>query len=142
MSPSPSWAELPEFDPPPDLWPRILALHRRRRQRRIAGAIAAGLFGTALAAYVLLERGPSADASLAPLQARSTQLENELAALVPAASRDNPARHELERIERALQRAYERGAAHGELAALWRQRNEQLGILLATRQQDMQVTRL
>ena len=73
--------DLPEFDPPPDLWPRIAAVYARRRQNRqravFGTALAAGI---ALLAIVLPQLAPTpADHGLVQLQQRSQALEHELA---------------------------------------------------------------
>jgi hypothetical protein len=82
---------LPELEPPPGSWDRILAEHRRRRRARVAWQAAAGAAVLAIATLVPVVgvRSPSAPAS--PPQAGSGADVGELV----AASR------ELERVLRA-----------------------------------------
>ena len=52
------------------------------------------------------------------------------------------ARSGLQRIDSALQAAYDRGARANELAPLWKERSELLSTLLAVRQQSAAITRI
>lgn len=128
---------LPEFDPPAWLDARVAAVLARAPQRRrwlLPVAVAAG----ALLAVGLAWRAPApttdADAGEAAWLARSRGLERELARLRPAHEVPGSAlalEAELARVDRALQSAYDRGAAAPELQPLWQQRNDTLDSLLA-----------
>lgn len=137
-------AALPEFDPPPQLWARIEAEHRRRRQHarvlRWGGGLAAML---ALAAVIALAPRPQIDIAnpLAQLERRSHELEQAYAGLSQTASPlENEA--ELRAVEVALQQAYDRGAAVDELLPLWQQRNDVLSNLIALAADGAQPTRI
>jgi hypothetical protein len=137
-------AALPEFDPPPQLWARIDAEHRRRQQRgrvlRWGSGLAAML---ALAAVIALAPRPQTAAAnpLAQLERRSQELEQAYAGLSQAASPlENEA--ELRAVELALQHAYDRGAAVDELLPLWQQRNDVLSNLIALAADGAQPTRI
>lgn len=137
-------AALPEFDPPPQLWARIEAEHRRRRQRsrtlRWGGGLAAML---ALAAVIALAPRPqiAAVTPLAQLERRSHELEQAYAGYSRTASAmDNEA--ELRSVELALQQAYDRGASADELLPLWRQRNDVLSNLIVLAADGTQPTRI
>jgi hypothetical protein len=131
-------------EPPADLWLRIERAHvgrRRRRLRlRLAGTAMAVL--SVVAAFVFVPHAPGAT----DWQARSQALEIELRAIPVGALADDSvtreARSGLERIDGALQAAYDRGARSNELVPLWKQRSELLSTLLAVRQQSAAVTRI
>ena len=125
----------------PDLWPRILVAHTQRRRRlrvRVASVLLAGMTGTAVL-FMLPASAPGTD-----WQARAQALEIELRAyptdMVDADARE--ARSGLQRIDSALQAAYDRGARANELAPLWKERSELLSTLLAVRQQSAAITRI
>lgn len=136
---------LPAFDPPADLWPRIAATYegRRRNRRRT-------LFGTALAAGIALLavavpqlRGPQRmDDALTVLQQRSQALEVELADLSANATTPIESEAELRAIETALQAAYDRGGADAEIAPLWQARNDLLSSLIAVHAAGGRLTRI
>jgi hypothetical protein len=137
--------DLPEFDPPADLWPRIAAAYEgRRRSRRRA------LFGTALAAGIALLaiavpqlRGPQPiDDALAALQRQSRALEVELADLSANGAAPIESEVELRAIETALQAAYDRGGADAEIAPLWQARNDLLSSLIAVHTAGGRLTRI
>ena len=101
-----SAGSLPEFQPPASGWEQVLqrraSVQRSRRQRQV-GAL--GGAAALLVAWLAFVPAP------APLPMRSeAQLQ--------------PLDAELARIDRALQRAYDRGAASDEMAALWQARAE------------------
>jgi hypothetical protein len=139
-------AALPEFDPPAHLWARIEAEHQRRRQRRRVAQWGTGIAAmVALAAVLLLapqrELVSSGSSALAMLESRSQELEQRYAGLSQTASTlDDEA--ELRAVERALQQAYDRGAAVDELMPLWQQRNEVLTSLIALAADGAQLTRI
>lgn len=139
-------AALPEFDPPAHLWARIEAEHQRRRQRRRIAQWGTGIAAVVALAAVLLfvpqrELVPSGSSALAVLESRSQELEQMYAGLSQTASTlDDEA--ELRAVERALQQAYDRGAAVDELMPLWQQRNEVLTSLIALAADGAQLTRI
>ncbi len=135
--------DLPEFDAPPDLWPRIAAIYARRRQNRrrtvFGGALAAGI---ALLAIVTPQLTTTpVDHTLTQLQQRSQALEHELAGLSAGAA-PIESEAELRAIETALQAAYDRGGATDEIAPLWRARNDLLRSLIAVHAAGGQLTRI
>lgn len=138
-------AELPELDPPPALRARIeaawAARQRHRRLQRVGGmALAAGL---ALAALLLRLPGPTPDEGLAVLRDESRQLEQRLStgALVHSGA-TLATELELQRVEAALQQAYDQGAAARDLAPLWRRRVDLLGVLLQLQQPEQQLSQI
>ena len=140
------WLRLPEFEPDPMLWSRIVAARvqqSRTTRRRRAGWIGAALAAT-LAAFVVLPRLgdvlPVRD-EVRQWQQRSQTLEHEWRASARAPG-DPRARAELNLIDDALQAAYDRGAASSELAPLWKQRSEALHSLISNGQQRAAVTRI
>ena len=138
-------AALPEFDPPPQLWARIEAEHRRRSQRRRIVRWGAGIAAAfALAAVLLMSPQPQVrpgGSALALLEHRSHELEQRYAGLSQIASPlENEA--ELRAVELALQEAYDRGAAAEELMPLWQQRNDVLTSLIALAADGAQLTRI
>lgn len=131
-----------------EMWPRIAAIYlaqrKRRITRRLAGAglaVAASLAGVALVPAWLAQHGSSLD-----WQARAQALEMQIDALpLPIGTQDSAAQQtetELARLDILLQAAYDRGAQQHELALLWQQRSELLGVLLAARQQQFSSTRI
>ena len=131
--------------PAPDLWPRIAAAHatriRRRRTLRFSGI---GLVATSALCAVLLIPGfrsgsPDALASV-DWQARAQALELQLDALPMPVEVGNS--HsiatvaQISRLDSQLQTAYDGGAAHETIAALWKQRSELLSVLLSDRRQQ------
>ena len=133
-----------QAEPSGDLWLRIERAHgtrrRRRLQKRIAGA--ALLTFCALGAFLMVPRV----AAPTDWQARSQALEIQLRAIPVNALADDAVTREassgLERVDTALQAAYDRGARSSELVPLWKQRSELLSTLLAVRQQSAAVTRI
>jgi len=126
----------------PDLWPRIAAAHtqrrRRRTQLRLSGAFAF-MLAVGGAVFMFLQTPPGTD-----WQARAQTLEIELRAY-PADLGDPAAREArsgLQRVDSALQAAYDRGARANELVPLWKERSELLSTLLAVRQQSAAITRI
>ncbi|MBS0556028.1 MAG: hypothetical protein JSR27_01290 [Proteobacteria bacterium] len=132
---------------PPDLWPRIAASHasrqRRRRWRRLAtgGSVVALVAGLAFS----LTAWRHAVAPDIDWQSRAQALELQLDSLpMPAAK--NPmaqlAESELAHLDSNLQAAYDRGAARGDMDALWQRRCELLDALLSVRRQQTLSTRI
>lgn len=129
-------------EPPAQLWPRIVQAHaaRRRRRFRLRIAAAMGVVLSVAAGALILPRSPAGT----DWQARAQALEIELRAF-PADSGDSAAREArsgLERVDSALQSAYDRGAHANELGPLWKERSELLSTLLAVRQQSASITRI
>lgn len=126
---------------PQDLWPRIAQAHVQRRRRRfrvrLAGVMLFVLTGSG--ALLMLPQPAGTD-----WQARAQALEIELhgfpADIGDPAARE--ARSGLERVDSALQSAYDRGARTNELVPLWKERSELLSTLLAVRQQSAAITRI
>jgi hypothetical protein len=139
-------AALPEFDPPVGLWARIEAEHQRRRQRRRVLQWGAGIAAALALATVLLvapqrDVTSSSHSTLALLETRSQELEQRYADMSQSvAALENEA--ELRAVERALQQAYDRGAAAEELMPLWQQRNDVLTSLIALAADGAQLTRI
>jgi len=136
--------DLPEFDPPADLWPRIAATYARRRQNRrralVGTALAAGI--ALLAVVVPHLATPPVDRALVELQRRSQALEHELAGLAAVGTAPIESEVELRAIETALQSAYDRGGATDEIAPLWQARNDLLSSLIAVHAAGGQLTRI
>ena len=138
-------AEPAMLPPSADLWQRIATAHvarkRRRAMRRIAGIGSAAVLVIAMVTVgiVKLREPPAVD-----WQARAQALEMQLNEAL--AQRDLPVtgdtEEELERVDLALQAAYDRGADKTELVPLWKQRSELLSLLLAARQQQLALTRI
>jgi hypothetical protein len=138
-------AEPAMLPPSADLWQRIATAHgarrRRRTMRRIAGVGGAAVLVIAMVTVgvVKLREPPAVD-----WQARAQALELQLNEAL--AQRDLPmsgdTEEELERVDLALQSAYDRGANKTELVPLWKQRSELLSLLLAARQQQLAMTRI
>ncbi|MGA9341364.1 MAG: hypothetical protein WBV61_03405 [Rhodanobacteraceae bacterium] len=137
---------LPEFAPDAALWPRVQAAHRRRRRQRAVRRVG---FGAAImvllvAIIVVMPRAPdqSAHSHLATSQQESHRLERKWQDTRGDAP-DNPiARANVRLVDRALQAAYDRGAAPAELELLWRKRNEALRRLVSRRPGSVAVTRI
>ena len=138
-------AEPAMLPPSADLWQRIATAHvarkRRRAVRRVAGVGSAAVLVVAMitAGVIKLREPPAVD-----WQARAQALEMQLNEAL--AQRDVPlsadTEEELERVDLALQSAYDRGANKTELVPLWKQRSELLSLLLAARQQQLALTRI
>jgi hypothetical protein len=138
-------AEPAMLPPSADLWQRIATAHvarkRRRAMQRVVGIGAAAVFVVAMvtAGAIKLREPPAVD-----WQARAQALEMQLNDAL--AQRDLPVsvdtEEELERVDLALQAAYDRGANKTELVPLWKQRSELLSLLLAARQQQLALTRI
>ena len=132
--------------PSADLWSRIATAHQARRRRRTmrrmlgAGAAAAVVLVATMAVGVRWTREPTA----VDWQSRAQALELQLNAAVAQrnAPVSNDTQEELERVDLALQAAYDRGANKTELVPLWKQRSELLSVLLAARQQQLALTRI
>ena len=131
--------------PSADLWQRIATAHvarkRRRAIQRVAGAGGAAVLVIAMVtAGVIKLREPASVDWQARAQALELQLNDALA------QRDQPmsgdTEEELERVDLALQSAYDRGANKTELVPLWKQRSELLSLLLTVRQQQLALTRI
>lgn len=125
---------LPEFDPDPALWSRILSrrlqmVNRRQRRNRW---LATGLSAAAVLCVVVVSRvqpGLQQADDVAAWQRQSQQLEAEWLTL----SRSMPdprARAELRLIDLELQTAYDRGATASDLIPLWKLRSEALRELI------------
>jgi hypothetical protein len=128
-----------------DLWPRIAAAHAARRRRRIVRRfVGAGSAAVFLIAVVIAGVLKTRESAAVDWQARAQALELQLNQAI--AQRDElpsvDTEEELERVDLALQSAYDRGANKKELAPLWKQRSELLSVLLAARQQQLALTRI
>ena len=140
------WLRLPEFEPDPMLWSRIVSAHAlqaRAARRRRAGWIGSALAAT-VAAFVVLPRIgdlPRGQDEAWQWQQRSQSLEHEWRASARAPG-DPRARAQLHLIDDALQAAYDRGATSRELAPLWKQRSEALHSLINNDHQRSAVTRI
>lgn len=139
--------DLPTFDPPDHLWPRIVAERQRRQASRrrtfVGAALAAGIALAAVALpHLMSSRPPAFDNGVVELQRRSQALEHELAALTTDGAGPIESEAELRLIEVALQAAYDRGGELEEIAPLWRQRNELLSSLIAVHAAGGQLTRI
>lgn len=128
-------AALPEFDPPAWLDARVEATLARPVQRRGRWLLPLATAAGAALAALLAWRAPAPDAAVdAAWIARSRGLESELARVRMASDAPGNAlalEAELARIDRALQAAYDRGAAAQELAPLWQRRTDTLDSLVA-----------
>ena len=138
-------AEPAMLPPSADLWQRIATAHvarkRRRTVRRVAGVgSAAMLFVAMVTVGVVKLREPTSVDWQARAQALELQLNEALVqrGVQPAGDTEE----ELERVDFALQAAYDRGANKNELVPLWKQRSELLSLLLAARQQQLALTRI
>jgi len=139
-------AELPEFDPPAHLWARIDAAVVARKRRRIWGAMATGGALAASAVFALMLVRPAATPGsdvLVNLRSQSQRLETQLAsATLVHTSATLGTELELQRVESALQFAYDHGADTQELAPLWRRRVDLLAVLLQLQQPDQQLSQI
>lgn len=138
-------AEPSMLPPSADLWQRIATAHvarkRSRAMRRIAGAGSAVVLVIAMVTVGVIKfREPPAVDWQARAQALEMQLNEALAQRDLPMSGDTE--EELERVDLALQAAYDRGANKTELVPLWKQRSELLSLLLASRQQQLALTRI
>ena len=138
-------AEPAMLPPSADLWQRIATAHvvrkRRRAMRRIAGVGGAAVLVIAMVTVGVVKwREPPAVDWQARAQALEMQLNDALAQRDLSLSGDSE--EELERVDLALQAAYDRGANKTELVPLWKQRSELLSLLLAARQQQLALTRI
>lgn len=139
-------AAVPEFDPPAWLDARVHASLSQPPAPRRAWLPLAAAAAVVLAA-VLLWRIPAPQGGVdeAAWVAQSRGLEQELARVrltsdVPGGAAGLEA--ELARIDRALQAAYDRGAATRELAPLWQQRADTLDSLVAAHRSRDGVVRI
>jgi len=141
--------ELPIAEPSPDLWGRITHAHqvalRRARRRRLAlwSGSAIALVAALVGASAL--RAPRNPGGEVDWQARAQALELQLR---EAATAGRPgalpaeAYSELVRVDRALQAAYDEGAEHPRVTALWKRRSELLNTLLQARRENVEITRI
>ncbi len=122
------------------LWSRIADEHLTRKRRRLRRRIGFATVLTTCAVvgvFVGLQRFP-AHAQI-DWQARAQALELQLdalgsntSALLPVGS-DADLHYSLNRVDRALQAAYDRHASNAELSSLWKRRSELLNTLLVAR---------
>lgn len=131
--------------PSADLWSRIATAHQARRRRRtMQRTIGAGAAAAVLVATIAIGVRWTHEPAAVDWQSRAQALELQLNAAV--AQRNAPVssdmQEELERVDLALQSAYDRGANKTELVPLWKQRSELLSVLLAARQQQLALTRI
>jgi hypothetical protein len=140
-----STAEPAMLPPSADLWQRIATAHvtrkRRRAMQRVVGIGSAAVLVIAMVTVGVGKlREPAAVDWQARAQALELQLNDALAqrGLPPSGDTEE----ELERVDLALQSAYDRGANKNELVPLWKQRSELLGLLLSARQQQLALTRI
>ena len=127
---------------PQDLWQRIAHAHAARRRRRIRIRVAGAMvfvLGVA-GSFLLLPQAPAGTDWQARAQALEIELRSFPADIGDPAARE--ARSGLERVDSALQSAYDRGARANELVPLWKERSELLSTLLAVRQQSASITRV
>lgn len=130
---------LPQFVPDPALWLRVLARARRRQARRTAlTACCTLLLAGAVASLLQVPGAPVAT----DWQARSVDLERELAATTPRGPAPAPLVDALGGVDRALHAAYARGAAPSERAALWQARSELLESLVEAQRSGLRATRI
>lgn len=145
--------ELPLDGPSAELWPRIAAAHRQRvrraRARRVAvwcagcGFVLAALIGGTNGWFEAVQSSADVD-----WQARAQALEMQLRVLNSAASprvdamAGFEAQDELVLIDAALQAAYDEGAAHERVNALWKRRSELLDTLVNARRHNMEISRI
>ena len=116
-------AEPAMLPPSADLWQRIATAHvvrkRRRAMRRIAGVGGAAVLVIAMVTVGVVKwREPPAVDWQARAQALEMQLNDALAQRDLSLSGDSE--EELERVDLALQAAYDRGANKTELVPLWK----------------------
>ena len=141
-SPHPLLADLPVFAPDAELWQRIAATHRARRNGRrnvrwAAIAAAAAIVVGATALVPSWNRVPT----LADGPRESQALEREWRMVAASAQRPAADLARLHVIDAALQAAYDRGAHDDEIQPLWKQRNQALRGLILTARTDA-VTRI
>ncbi len=140
-----SSAEPAMLPPSADLWQRIASAHAARKRRRAMQRVV-GIGGAAVLviAMIAMGAGKLREPAAVDWQARAQALELQLNDAL--AQRDLPrsgdTEEELERVDLALQSAYDRGANKTELVPLWKQRSELLGLLLSARQQQLALTRI
>jgi hypothetical protein len=141
--------ELPIAEPSPDLWRRIaqahqVALHRARRRRlALWSASAIALVAVLVGANAL--RAPTGPAGEVDWQARAQALELQLrdaATTEGIGALPAEAYTELVRVDGALQAAYDEGAEHPRVTALWKRRSELLNTLLQARRGNVEITRI
>ncbi|HRQ65048.1 MAG TPA: hypothetical protein PKZ76_09325 [Xanthomonadaceae bacterium] len=124
---------LPELEPPPTLWPRVLEARRRERRMRIlAPAVAAAVACVGLALALLV----APPATPPPMAALDSLIEDNrrLAAALEVRQGEATALHAWQRarirsleidlslLERRLQAGYSSAASNHELESLWRAR--------------------
>lgn len=136
---------LPIAEPAPDLWPRIVERHARARQRaRRRRALAAGAALVLLLAVFVgaVLRARHTDGEI-DWQARAQALELRLHAVEPgaAAAAATDTEEQLAQLDALLQAAYDNGADHSEVVALWKRRSELLDVLLRVRQRNFDTNR-
>ena len=140
-----------EVDPPPALWPRIVAAHalqlqqRRRRRWSTSLAMAACLLLAVVMLPRMIERTPDA-AQPTDWKSMAQQLELRLRDLdaTRTGGRESllPEQADLEALDHSLQAAYDHAASNTELMSLWQRRCALLNTLLAVRSQPLVVTRI
>lgn len=131
---------LPRFAPDPALWLRIVVRARQRRARHTAVTACCALLLAGVAATLLqAPRGPDLATDW---QARSVDLERELASAAPSGPAPGPLADALGGVDRALHAAYARGAPQAEREALWRARSELLQSLVVAQRSGLRATRI
>jgi hypothetical protein len=136
-------AALPQFEPPPGLRTRVAVAWATPRRRRAVAPWFAAAAVALLALAIGLPRPVPPPAATADLAARMAGLEREVVALralrAPVAAAAM-LESELQRVDRALQAAYDDGAPTPRIEALWADREALLdGLLLAYRQPDRMI---
>jgi hypothetical protein len=121
---------LPVFSPDPALWTRVVAARQRVVRRRQVFAVAAAA-AIAVAALLVPRPLPPLQQDLAGGLRESRALESEWRQVATSQRGAAPDLIRLRVIDAELQAAYDRGAAAGELAPLWRERNQALRGLIA-----------
>jgi hypothetical protein len=136
-------AALPQFDPPPTLRARVaVAWAAPRRARALAPWLAAAAVLVVALAFGWTQQARPPQVAADPA-ARMAGLEREVMALrasrAPAAAAA-ALESELQRVDRALQAAYDGDAPARQIEALWADREALLdGLLLAYRQPDRMI---
>lgn len=132
---------IPDHEPPPRLWTRILETRIEEERRRRRGAVAAFAAAAAvalLAIVVPLMQAPGDDDVLRTLMARTQLLEERLLAYETRYASLDPllqarlSEHQasLLAVDQALTTAYARGDSGPEVEALWRQRLDLMGAMV------------
>lgn len=124
---------LPEFAPGAGLWARIESAERARRFRTRWARVGLAMAASAVAAVTLVQ--VQRDSRSTPSETLSGQAESQVLEgqwqQIAASVRSVPSGSvQLRVIDAALQSAYDRDAAPGEILALWRERNRALRRLI------------